>query len=400
MWFLFLSLPLVLASISIELNSPYKSYSEFWKRYISLVSKQKALGYSSSVLSNYQNAQYYGTISLGTPPQNFSCLFDTGSTTVWVVEKGCTTCHLCSNTFDPSASSTFQDLSEDLSIQYLKGYTAGQMSAETISIGDSSSVSAENYAFLLANDEKDNDGYRPDGLAGFAFDSLGQGYPSLVSVLKNQGKIQNRQFAFFLNWLGQSPKSNLMIDGYDLEKYSNDTEFTYVNLTSTDPFFWEILCDSVKFNENELNLQIPVVIDTGTSFIYGPSRAVQAIQSELLSNHECEYELESGLVRCWKNPKDHKYPIFELAINGKSYVLEPLQYFYEDSWSGYFYLPICPYEEESWLLGDVFIRNFYITFDMDNLRVGLARSIASASNGASNLIATAWSIAAIIYFSL
>jgi len=274
------------------------------------------------------------------------------------------------------------------------------MSADTISIGDSSSVSAENYAFLLANDEKDNDGYRPDGLVGFAFDSLGQGYPTLVSVLKNQGKIQNRQFAFFLNWLGKSPSSNLMIDGYDLEKYSSETEFTYVSLTSTDPYFWEIMCDSVKFNGNELNLQIPAVIDTGSSFIYGPSEAVQAIQSELLSNHGCEYELESGLVKCEKNPKDHSYPILEFVINGKSYILEPLDYFYEDSWSGSFYLPMSGYEEESWLLGDVFIRNFYITFDMDGLRVGLARSIASASDGASNLIFAAWSITAAIYFSL
>jgi len=49
----------------------------------------------SVLLSNYQNMKYYGSITIGTPPQTFRVEFVTGSSNFWIFSKRCNTSVCC-----------------------------------------------------------------------------------------------------------------------------------------------------------------------------------------------------------------------------------------------------------------------------------------------------------------
>lgn len=59
-------------------------------------------------LKNFANSQYYAIVAVGSPPQEFKVIFDTGSSNLWVQSSKCksTSC-LQHKGFDSSISKTF-----------------------------------------------------------------------------------------------------------------------------------------------------------------------------------------------------------------------------------------------------------------------------------------------------
>ena len=99
--------------------------SKYMQNYVGMASEDG----SSLPLTNYMDAQYYGTIEIGTPPQEFTVIFDTGSSNTWVPSKKCHSlaCYL-HNRYDSSDSETYEKDSREFAIRYGSGAVEGFIS--------------------------------------------------------------------------------------------------------------------------------------------------------------------------------------------------------------------------------------------------------------------------------
>ena len=104
-------------------------------------------GADDIIIKDYQNAQYYGEISVGTPPQNVAVVFDTGSSNLWVPnKKPFLSKHAI---YENKKSSTYVKNGTEFKIQYGSGPVSGEYSRDTVAIGD---YSVANYLFAEVDD--------------------------------------------------------------------------------------------------------------------------------------------------------------------------------------------------------------------------------------------------------
>ena len=219
----------------------------------------------------------YSEIAIGTPPQTFKVVLDTGSSNLWVPSSRCTSiaCFLHSK-YDSSASSTYKQNGSDFEIRYGSGSLSGFVSQDTVQLGD---MKIQHQDFAEATSEP--------GLA-FAFGRfdgiLGLGYAS-ISVngivppfynLVNRGMLDAPVFSFYLgdSANGDGDESEVCLGG--VNKYHYTGNLTRIPLRRK--AYWEVAIDALTFGDDTVELDdTGAILDTGTSLIVTPSTIAELL---------------------------------------------------------------------------------------------------------------------------
>jgi len=327
-------------------------------------------------LYDFEDAQFYGVISIGTPPQSFKAMFDTGSSNLWAPSSECTNVACLLHTkYYHSKSSTYKANGTALNITYGSGAILGFLSEDTVRLGP---LIIKNQIFGEVTDEKGLSIVfsKFSALLGLAWPRIAvDGVTPVWFNAYKQGLVTSNLFSFYL---GDTSNPNnptggvFVLGGTDSKYYTGPVN--YVPLANET--YWYIAFDDILLDGNSLgacpNGPCHAAVDTGTSLIAGPSAFMSDLLAKLPVSSDC-----SGIS---------SLPTVTVVINGVNYPLTGQQYVLQVSslgqtqcMAGFMPIALPPQLSQLFILGDVFIRAYYTVFDVTNERVGFATAASSSS---------------------
>jgi len=326
------------------------------------------------VIKDYSNAQYYGVVHIGNPPQEFTVIWDTGSSDLWIPRVGCSSCgycnpftegtSICKDKYDSSSSHDYEEDGSDFAIQYGSGSVTGAFSKDTVTLAQDIAVKHQKFA-EVDNASGMGIGYimgKFDGILGLGFESIAIGGSTVFGSAVEQGLVKDPVFAFYL---GDESDGELTIGGYDDTNFDGDLH--YVDLDKAT--YWQISLDGVKVGDDYSTPKTTGIVDSGTSLLVGPKAEVSKIAATIGATPNPltgQYTVDCVSV---DNVPDVIFAIdgVDYSIPGKDTIIQA---------SG-----IClfafmgmdlPEGAPKWILGDVFMRKYYTVFDKGSERIGFA----------------------------
>jgi len=377
--------------LRIPLNRQERSHEE-WAKVIqtkSAIHELNAMRLTASQeghtlpVHDFKDTLYTCTITVGTPGTPEEVIFDTGSSNLWVPNRqpqGKSILDKGKHLYDHDKSSTYKANGKKFNIQYGSGPVAGFLSMDAVNFGG---LTLNNYTFAEINEMSGLGAsyvQSPmDGILGMAFDSLAQdGCITPMSALVRAGEIPDEVFAFYLAPDGKS--SELVVGDVDSKHYTGD--FTYIPLSAVS--YWQVHLNSLKVGGKQIGGLFKTqnaFVDSGTSFLNGPMADVQAIGAAM----GAKFDEKLGLLAL-DCDKVASAPSVTFTLGGgwtekgTDFTLEAKDVLVPQYSSGEKCgLAIMP-GGGPWILGDVFMRKYYVKFDWKQKRIGVATSTAGVSS--------------------
>ncbi|XP_013603660.1 PREDICTED: aspartic proteinase nepenthesin-2-like isoform X2 [Brassica oleracea var. oleracea] len=348
------------------------------------------------------NGYYTTRLWIGTPPQMFALIVDSGSTVTYVP---CSDCEQCGKhqdpKFQPEMSTTYQPVKCNMDCHcdddkeqclYEREYaehssSKGVLGEDLISFGNESELTPHRAVFGCENVETgDLYSQRADGIIG-----LGQGDLSLVDQLVDKGLISN---SFALCYGGMDLGGGSMVLGgfaYPSDMMFTDSDpdrspYYNIDLTGIRVAGKDLLLDSRAFDGEH-----GVVLDSGTTYAYLPDAAFSAFEEALMREASPLKKID-GPDPNFKDTCFHVapsndaaglstiFPSVEMVFkSGQSWLLSPENYLFRHSKvHGAYCLGVFPNgKDHTTLLGGIVVRNTLVVYDRENSKVGFWRTNCS-----------------------
>ncbi|CAD5218246.1 unnamed protein product [Bursaphelenchus okinawaensis] len=363
-----------------------------------LIAKYKSQ--PSQPLYDYADMMYVGDITVGTPPTHFLVVLDTGSTDVWIPGNNCKvekSGEKCNKTlFDEKASSSYKDLDRQFEIHYGTGHVKGHVGEDTVVLcgsgnngvlfsggsgndGDSGKDGdSGNDGLKIVNqgigvvDRLDHltNGYQNmEGIVGLGFSTSSE--ENVTSIFEKAVEEKLVDEPIFTVWMDEEGLDSegkvggqITYGGLDTDHCSSGID--YAQITNTHWWLFEI--DDFEVNGEPIGQKYRVVTDTGTSFITAPADVFLQITIEFGARYDFD-----DLV--FKLPCNSNISL-TVVLNNKRHVIEAEHLMIKQGDSKECILAVeeVNFDDIDFILGDPFIRQFCQVHDVENKRVGLAKS--------------------------
>ncbi|KAK3188700.1 hypothetical protein Dsin_028261 [Dipteronia sinensis] len=250
-------------------------------------------------LKNYLDTQYYGEIGIGSPPQSFTVVFDTGSSNLWVPSSKCLLSIACffHSKYRARLSSTYTKIGTHCKIHYGSGSISGFFSQDNVKVGDIivkdqefAEITGEGFLTLLFT--------QFDGILGLGFKEISVGKADPVWYnMEQQGHLSQKLFSF---WLNRDPYAKVggevVFGGFDWRHFNGD----HIYVPVTKKGYWQIEVGDIFIADCSTGLceaGCAAIVDSGTSVLAGPTKIVAQINHAIGASGIVSWECKNAVFK-------------------------------------------------------------------------------------------------------
>ncbi|KAL8664593.1 MAG: hypothetical protein Q9168_007868 [Polycauliona sp. 1 TL-2023] len=349
----------------------------------------------SETLSN-QGSAYTAQISIGSKPQQFVVIVDTGSSDLWVNTLGSPICSyqglgLCASagTYDANASTTYDYVNSEFNVSYADGSSAlGDYATDTVQVGESSQQNVTGAQFGIAYDSSS-----PAGILGIGYSAnvaqRSGTYPNLPQLLVDQGVIQSNAYSLWLDDI-DSQTGSLLFGGVDTDKYHGSLQTLPVQKLQGEYRHFIISLSGLGLSGGsggnqsfKQDLPLAVLLDSGSTITYLPQQLTDEVYKAL--DIKVDPTAMAGYVDVDCNLADSDetlnfvFTSVTIAVPMRELVLPGGR----SSSTGCMF-GVAGMDSNVGLFGDTFLRSAYVVYDLGNNEISLAQTNFDATT--SNVV--------------